>query len=54
MRIVLSVAILISSTAFAYANAVVPEIEGSAGLAALSAVGAVVAFVWERRRKRAQ
>jgi hypothetical protein len=55
MRIVLSVAILISSAALAYAGPVAaPEIDGPAGLAALSAVGAFVAFIWERRRSRAK
>ena len=39
----------------AYAGfAPAPEIDGAAGLAALSTVGAVVAFIWERRRKRSK
>jgi hypothetical protein len=52
MKIVVSVAVLILMVGSAHAGAVVPEIDGAAGLAAMGAVGAVVAFVWERRRKR--
>jgi hypothetical protein len=30
----------------------VPEIDGMAGLVAMGAIGAVMAYVWERRRKQ--
>ena len=32
----------------------VPEIDGIAGLTALGAVGATMAFIWERRRRKAK
>jgi hypothetical protein len=52
MKIVVGVAVLLLSAGSAYAGTVAPEIDGAAGLAAMGAVGAVVAFVWERRRRR--
>ena len=45
-------ALLLISTASAYAgNVSVPEIDAYAGLAAIGAVGAISALIWERRRK---
>jgi hypothetical protein len=39
----------------AYAGlSAVPEIDGIAGLTALGAVGATMAFIWERRRRKAK
>ena len=51
MRYVASAALLIASTTFALAGplAAVPEIEVGAGLAAIAVVGAVGAYLWERR-----
>jgi len=52
MRYLLSAAFLVSSTALAMAAGVaVPEIDAMSGLAALGAVGAVTALIWERRRR---
>ena len=51
MRYVLSAAFLISSTTFALADRVVPEIDAWAGAAAIGLVGAVGALLWERRSR---
>jgi hypothetical protein len=53
MRILIVMgALLLVSTASAYAGTVsVPEIDVHAGLAAIGAVGAISALIWERRRK---
>ena len=44
--------VMLSAEAAHAGTGVVPEIDGPAGLAALSTVGAVVAFIWERRRRQ--
>ena len=53
MRMLIAMgALLLVSTASAYAGTVsVPEIDAYAGLAAIGAVGAISALIWERRRK---
>ena len=43
---------LVFTAGAANAGVPVPEIDGTAGLAAMGAIGAVMAYVWERRRKR--
>jgi hypothetical protein len=55
MKSLIAFAVVMLSIGSAYAGdnpTAVPEIEGTAGLAAMGAVGAVVAFFWERRRMR--
>ena len=54
MRIfIVSFAVAAMTTSVAHAGSVaVPEISAVGGLAAVGAVGAVVAYLWERRRKR--
>lgn len=42
--------IILSATAAQAGFIAVPEIDGTSGLAAIAAVGAIVAMVWERRR----
>jgi hypothetical protein len=55
MKQILTIALLLLTAGVAQAGTTpVPEIDGPAGLAALSAVGAVVAFIWERRRSRSK
>jgi len=55
MKHIFASILLLSSTVAAYANGAVPmdvpEISVLAGFAAIGVVGAVVALVWERRRK---
>jgi hypothetical protein len=48
--VVFAVAMCWAGSAYAGLQSV-PEIDGVAGLAALSTIGAVVAFIWERRRR---
>ena len=44
--------VLTSTAALAGGAVVVPEIGAVGGIGAALAVGAAVAFIWERRRKR--
>ena len=44
---------LLASTVAAYASPVgVPEIDATAGLAAMGVVGSIAALIWERRRRK--
>jgi hypothetical protein len=54
MKIWLSIALLIASTASAYAQvpSPVPEIDAFSGLAAMGVVGSIAALIWERRRRK--
>ena len=51
-RILIIASVMLSAGAAHAGTIAVPEIDGPSGLAAMSAVGAVVAFIWERRRSR--
>jgi hypothetical protein len=51
MRLWLCFAILIASTASAYATPG-PEVDVSLGLAALGVVGSIVTLMWERNRRK--
>jgi hypothetical protein len=48
---IFAIAMFSAGAAYAQATAV-PEIDGPASFAALSAVGAFAVFLWERRRHR--
>jgi hypothetical protein len=51
-RIWLCLGLLIASTVSAYAGTVVPEIDATSGMAAMGAVGAIAALIWERKRRK--
>ena len=52
MKLILSSIAVLMTTGIAHAGTLqVPEISAVAGLAAVGVVGAVMALVWERRRK---
>ena len=44
--------VLVVGSAYAGVLVVVPEIDALSGLAALAAVGAALALIWERRRRK--
>jgi len=44
--------VVVSATSAFAANVSVPEIDAFFGMAAMGAVGSIVALVWERRRQR--
>ena len=52
MKRILTLAWVMFSAGAAHAQAVpAPEIDGTAGIVALGAIGAAIAFIWERRRR---